>query len=100
MAPDLVLADILYLTLAAAQRLWVEGGKPMVLVPPDCGFAVHWLMLVKASDEPAPRQHDPASLEWPFSDLSASVDAIVAKPSYATLVEAVAAGCPVVPIDV
>ena len=54
MAPDLVLADILYLTLAAAQRLGVEGGKPMMLVamggiqpaplpvPPDYGFAVHW----------------------------------------------------------
>jgi hypothetical protein len=93
------------------QRLGVSEGEPVVLVamggiqpaplpvPPNCGFAVHWLMAVRAGEAPGPCQHDPASLGWPFPDLLASVDAVVTKPGYGTFVEAAAAGCPVVTLD-
>ncbi|SFC96786.1 UDP:flavonoid glycosyltransferase YjiC, YdhE family [Thiohalospira halophila DSM 15071] len=98
---------------SAELRQWLgaEDGEPVVLVAmggiqpsplpvaPDCGRPIHWLRPPRAGEAPAPRQHDPATLGWPFPDLLASVDAVVTKPGYGTFVEAAAAGCPVVTLD-
>jgi hypothetical protein len=93
------------------QRLSAEDGEPVVLVAmggiqpsplpvaPDCGRPIHWLRPPRAGEASAPCQHDPATLDWPFPDLLASVDAVVTKPGYGTFVEAAAAGCPVVTLD-
>ena len=73
------------------------GGIPLVSLPwnPMARMGGYHFVVNETSPQPSSRVHPASSLPFSFKTLLASVDVIMTKPGYGTIVEAVALGLPV-----
>jgi hypothetical protein len=88
-----------YLGITASERLVLVGfgGIPLETLPWDQMERMEgYQFLVDGLERVSPRVHSLSSVPFSFKSALASVDMIMTKPGYGTIVEAVALGLPVV----